>query len=537
MKALFKGKRLLMLTASVMAIAVVFASVMIFKVNAADIDETNPDLKYAQINSDLETSFSSPSYTPSGELSQKGGKYILTSNAYCVWLGVDDVSFAYRKYNVLPTGEDYLEIGTTVESLDAVQGNIHENASVGLMVRSGMNPDDSEVFLHCRSKGITIVYRSKKGNGTGVRYTDIDIKYPVQFKMTIKKNQVICSYKNANSSNFITATPVAFKFDGPIYAGIGIHSVDEHTFVKSVCNGFTAKGIGNYDGKDDNSSSSSGGDVIEPCDPDVELTDKDILLRETFTDGSMTDKKMAVGEWDWGNPQYSNLKVVNGNRVWLKDLTEDSEDYVGDEHWTDYEVRANFRYTENIDKDATNASNTFKLFARHTYNPFYGHSDYSAVAKNVVDGTKQETRIYLYKRTNQYSAGSGVALGYYVADDLFDHMWHELGLRVFDNKIDVYYDGKTVISYTDTGYFEDGTSNSGSTYNGGIITADIHGTGNIGIATNETSVMIDDIIVRKLDDPLGGDYDNAIADNWDSEVPDYIKQWVDSGKPFDNKIK
>lgn len=529
-----KRKKILMLAASVLVVAVLLTSVFIFQANAEEINETNPDMTYTHIDSNLETSFGVSQYTPGGELSQQGGKYTMTSNAYCVWLGVDDVSFAYRKYNVLPTGDDYLEIETTIESLAAMSGNIHTNASVGLMVRSGLEADASEVFLHCRGEGITIVYRPKNGDGTGVRYTNIDAKYPVQFKMVIKKNQVICSYKNANIANYVTASPVAFKFDGPIYAGFGIHSVDEKTYVKSVCNGFTAKGIGNYDPSNDSPDSpgSNEEEKIPPCDPDVELTDSDILLRETFTDGSMTDKKMAIGEYDWGTPKYSNMKVVNGNRVWFKDLTEDSEDYVGDEHWTDYEVRANFRYTENIDTDADNASNTLKLFARHTYNDFYGHSDYSAVAKNVKVGTEQETRIYLYKRINQFSSSEGVALCYYTVDNLFDGLWHELGLRVFDNKLDVYYDGETVISYTDTGYNADGTSNSGSTHTGGIIAAHIPGTGNIGIATNETSVMIDDIIVRRLEDPIGGDYDNSISDNWDSEVPDYIKQWVDNGLPY-----
>ncbi len=542
-KWLFRKKKILSIVSIALAAVTVIGLLTTFTTNAEDIDEKNPtDFTLKHINSDLENTLNQlPVYVGDGTFQESGGKYTMTSNTYCVWMGTDDVSFAYRQYNVKPTGSDYLEISTRIESFDAISGSQHANASVGLMVRSGLKADDSEVFLHCRQDQIVLVYRAKDGDGTGVKYTYIDAVYPVDIKMTIKKNQVTYSYQNRNMSSMVTASsPVAFKFDGPIYAGFAAHSVNEKSYVQGVMNGYTAKGIGTYipTGDEDSGAGENDTETIIPVAPDEEMTGEDILMRETFTDGSMTDKKMAVGEYEWTGSEYRTLTVENNtlptaqkNRVWFKDLTQDSADFAGDEHWTDYSVSAMFKFTGNCDPDPANASNTVKLIARHTQNDFYGHSSYAAVIRNENRAGVTKRVLSLYKQWNDEATGDGTRLAEYILNDSVGdkfyteeelNMWHTVKMVVFDNQFEIYWDDKLVIEYTDNG--DTPTANN--------ILDEIMGCGNVGIMTEDTSVMIDNIVVCKLEDKIGGDYDNLIGTNWNDEIPPYLIEWIEAEYPF-----
>ena len=89
----------------------------------------------------------------------------------------------------------------------------------------------------------------------------------------------------------------------------------------------------------------------------------------------------------------------------------------------------------------------------------------------------------------------------------FDGRTHKLRADCFDNVITVYIDGIKIFEYTDTDSVK------------------MHAIGSIGFGVNKGNVLIDNVTVRKLNDPVGGDLDNKIKGNWDLPVPDYIQDY------------
>ena len=89
-------------------------------------------------------------------------------------------------------------------------------------------------------------------------------------------------------------------------------------------------------------------------------------------------------------------------------------------------------------------------------------------------------------------------------------------IDAFDNRITVYWNDQVLFDYVDD------SSNH----------IDIHCTGNIGFAVYHASVELDNIVVKKLDDPLGGDYDNIIGGRFDEPIPDYLDKFQDYEWPY-----
>ena len=69
----------------------------------------------------------------------------------------------------------------------------------------------------------------------------------------------------------------------------------------------------------------------------------------------------------------------------------------------------------------------------------------------------------------------------------------------------VYFDGELLLDYTDTA--TDGHINL---------------RGGIGFYTNAVDVTVDNILVEKVDDELGGDFDNIIGSRFDEDIPEYV---------------
>ena len=82
-------------------------------------------------------------------------------------------------------------------------------------------------------------------------------------------------------------------------------------------------------------------------------------------------------------------------------------------------------------------------------------------------------------------------------------------IDVIDNKITVYWDDKQIA------YGED---NDTSKF--------FNGFGGIGLYSDKATVSVDNIYVRKLEDYLGGDYDNYIGGKFDEKTPDYIDKHI-----------
>lgn len=519
-----------MMKITALSLCVLMAVVVYVQFNAhsAEINETNPDLILEKIDSDVENIFYSKGiYVQKTDFAQGGGKYNIKTNSYVAWSLNDDIAFAYKKYNVSEKSGDFMEATVTIDSVPTGSpGQMHHNASAGLMFRSGLENDAAEVFLHVRGTGILAVYRTKKGNDTSVQYTNMNIKFPLQLKMVKRANQVNLSYKSSGGDWLNFKYPVGLSAKGPLYVGLAAHSCEETNFINANFSNLTLKGVGTYDGTEDSGHDTSS-TVSEYVEEDPPLA-SNILLRETFTDGDLTNKPARPENPVWPQPEELTIVNQNGNRVWDRTFI-DQNDWVGDE-WTDYTVSVDVQFTEKCNPDPEAASNTFRLYARHTGIEFYGHSDYAAT---VTNGYK----LGLYKRTfikndpsqNGYLLASVDLTDYFGKKDaanntiagsyscLGDGKYHNLAMRVFDNKITVYWDGVELIYFVDTGVADKVTGRR------------VFPMGNVGIGTYETSVYVDNLMVEKLEDTFGGDYDNKIGGNWDAPTPSYIQDWQSKG--------
>lgn len=498
-----------------------------FSAHSDEIDETNPELTLEKIDSTVENDFYSKGvYMQTTDFQQGGGKYNITTNSYVAWSYNDDIAFAYKKYNVSENSGDFMEASVILDEVPyGKPGQMHHNASAGLMFRSGLESDDAEVFLHVRGTEILAVYRSKKGNGTAVQRKNMTVKYPVEIKMVKRANQVNLSYKSAGADWLPFAYPIGLTAKGPLYVGLAAHSCDEVNSIVSNFSNLKIKGVGTWDGTGGNEDTSS---VVSEYVEEDSPIGSNVLMRETFTDGDLTNKPASPSNPIWPQPEELSIVNLDGNRVWDRTFI-DQQDWVGDV-WTDYKVSVDVQFTEKCNPDPEAASNTFRLSARHTGIEFYGHSDYTAT---VTNGYK----VGLYKRTflkddpsaNGYLLASVDLSEWFGKKDednntipgsyscLGDGKFHKLELTVFDNKLTVTWDGIEIIHFTDTGVADKSTGKR------------VFPMGNVGISTFETSVYVDNLTVEKMEDTFGGDYDNKIGGNWDLPTPDYITSWQATG--------
>lgn len=519
-----KGNILKLLVAVVLVASLLISSLQ-FSASAEEIDETNPELKLAEIDSDVELQYGGAgSYVQDSYFSQGNGKYNLKTNAYVAWYLNDDIAFAYKVYNVDQNADgDYLEATVTVDSIQSYDPSTNkpENASIGLMFRSGLDSDDAEVFIHLRENKMLAVYRTRDGGDTLVQYTNNTVDFPVQLKMRKEKNVVKLSYKSASRDFWQDFKyPIGMNVSGPLYVGLAAHSCDKDTFINGNFSNLEVKGVGTYDGSGSGGNTSS--DVSsEYVEEDSPIGSK-VMLRETFSDGSITDGTESITNPIWDTPETFNLVNEDGNRVWARTFV-DKNDYVGDWNgnvksinWqNDYIVSVDVKFTENCNPDPEAASNTFRLFARHTGIVFYGHKSYSAVVTNGYKITLYRNDRLLNDASKDGTALKTVNLRTLLDDSeyscLGDGIYHKLAIKVFDNKISVYWDDMSnpIIEYTD----ENNDKNMPTV-------------GGVGVGTYQTDVYIDNLTVERIDDSFGGDYDNQIGGNWDMPIPDYVTDYT-----------
>ena len=97
---------------------------------------------------------------------------------------------------------------------------------------------------------------------------------------------------------------------------------------------------------------------------------------------------------------------------------------------------------------------------------------------------------------------------------------NNLRMDLLDNTIKIYWNDEEVISYVD-----DLSENTNANR------IEIPAYGNIGVYGSNVTVNVDNIMVRKLEDPLGGDFDNFIGGRWNEPISKELYQYY-----IDNKI-
>ncbi len=461
-----------------------------------------------------------------GELTQADGKYTITNNGFAQWYDLDGLGFAYKKIYFNYGNKAYLSFEGTLNSFDGKNAN----AGAGILIRSGLNNDASTVMLHIRPAEVVTTYRAKTGamstlgKSTNLGSTEISAGYPYHFKIELKKTTVYCYYKTANSKNWISYGSVPMMKDSDnIYVGFCQYSQEESYTATATFSNFsyeiyapegTVPGAPEEDG--DTSGVPSEPTITLPSDPNAA---SDVLLRETFTDGSMTegDKKATNPVWDIEGSSYEILTDDSYTNRWLSLEYADklTAFFAGDRKWTDYTFKADITFTTtslNTEKNAVH------FYVRHTDYDQYGYENYTV---SLING--DTLRLSQRTGTKQYYGVGDVALAETqlkyiefdkVTGNLVSDQKHTIEITAFDNIITVKWDGAEVLSYTDNGDdVKSGLNSDGSGY-------EVKTTGCIGFNAEGACINLDNIFVYKLNDPLGGDYDNEIGGSWDKARPD-----------------
>lgn len=497
---LFKKKTAVLLLSCLCVLALVAAIAFGsgIRADAATYDETNPEFTLALINSEAEriVDHREP-YDPKGEFTQEGSKYVLKTDAYTAWQKDDDVGFAYRTYEIGGTISDTLTIETVLTER-SFSGNSYTTASIGLMMRESLDPSSPEIFLHCREGNITAIYRSQWDSNTTVKYSNVAPVYPVTLRLEKIGTQYNCYYKNNGQSQFVRFATLGVNIQGPVLAGFAGHAcLGPDQYIIGKFDGYTAVGEGKYD---PSGSVSSEAPVSSESGPDWEdaPVEDDVLLSETFTDGDLISGEASVTNPIWQSMAGTIEIEPNGNRVWSRNFVT-AQNYVGDETWTDYSASVDVRFTENCDPEQVN---NFTLYVRHRAVANLGYYDYGITlyGGNTI-------RIYRRVRNPEgYANGTEVARAN-IENYLKPDVWQNIYVECMDDTIKVWFNGTQVLDYIDN-------TNTIANLKGGI-----------GIATYDTDCDVDNIVVKKLEDPLGGDWDNTIGGSFNKEPPKYLQDW------------
>lgn len=481
---------------------------------AEEYDEKNPEFAEARINSDVELSYGiTNAYVQTTTFTQDAaaGRYEIETDAYVAWHNYDDVAMLYRQYNIGDTSSDKLTIELTVNSQEpTVSGQgLHTTASSGIMVRGSVDdPSSPMLYLHTRATGVDVVYRAEYAAGSLHAPSGFLPVYPVVLRIEKVGNKYTCSFKNANMPAFRTIAALGCKISGPLYAGPTSHCSDPEIPIHSVFSNYSAVGSGTVNVTSTPGGTSSTGPA--PLDAEDPPFDPDTtLLYETFTDGSMTEGKEAVNNPIWTSPEGSIVtNEENTDRSWYKSFA-DTTEYIGSQYWTDYSVSMNYEIAGGLDPQS---NDQLILWTRYKDIDPYGYYGVGFAIETVVTVSNNEQVItptlVVYHRQRAPRTNMGTKVASAAIDPMIGTGEHTLRVDCLDNTFTAYIDGKQILTWAD--------ESTSPNLRGGI-----------GIGTTETEVCLDDIIVTKLEDPYGGDYDNYTGANYNDEIPSYVQDFMD----------
>ncbi len=477
---------------------------------------TNPTLTMLNIYGE-----GSPGWPSNGAITQEGSKYTLTTNAWAFWEQIDSLDFAYEK-TAFNTGRgSVLTAEVTIQSWDG--GKHTAQASTGIHMRNSLAPDSSGVFLCVRDGIIYLMYRKTDGatvqRGLQVAHSN---SYPISLRLVANKSMNnAAGYYRVGDGKWINIGNVSFQSKNEIYTGLAAHLSTSVGMGTSVFENFniTLEAPEGYVIEDDGDTPTEGTEAQVILPEDLP-THGDALLSETFTDGDMfpTDReKIGVANPVWTVRSGAPNVVLNADQTnrYLKFTTLDNEMLMtaGDMTWTDYSASLEFRY--NSDEMQKYEKNQLSLLLRHRDVVIGGNYDYAVTLVNKIEKNELVGQFLQFNyRTNQrnfisaYTVLAEVQIAQ--GDMIAANVTHTLKVDALDNTFKIYLDGQCLIEYV-----HEQVNDKGEVTPINLI-------GNIGLYTNSLTADVDNILVRKLNDPLGGDYDNSIGGRFDEPVPDYI---------------
>ncbi len=455
-------------------------------------------------------------YTPDATFSQENGTYSMETNTFTIWSTADDCAYMYREYEIGNKPTDKLTVTVDLTDLHGTAGDKHTDASAGIMIRDDLDPDAPRLFFHARSIGVYNIWRTEKGaisDYTSVRLAE---SYPIRLKIEKVGNKYTTFYMLNGTSTWVQHSVKYLNLTGTIYVGITVHSHDKERPVYSEFQNLEIVGEGTPDVPADEGT---GGTVTPPVVgegipwEDAPYDEDSTLLYESFTDGSMVLGEEAVNNPIW-DTEYPNIILTeDGDRKWYRDHIT-SFDYIGSPEWTDYTTSMEVSFSDEYMENRTEGE--FILYTRHSVVHSLGHTAYGVrMYANTVGGETTYHMALVKRMRNNREVTYRTVIETKQIEDFFNNGPHDIQVRTFDNRITVWYDGEQIFDYYDMG----GVNGD---YHRDPMGAFVASKGNIGIYSMGMGVTVDDILVTKLDDPHGGDYDNNISSNWDEDIPDYV---------------
>ena len=530
MVTIFKNKKIVFVSLFlVLAIAVACLNLIPAKAEVIYQEDTSLnkiDFQFKNYNG----SVLGVNYMPIGDLSynEDEKKYTIKTNAFVMWEQHDNISFAYNWYHQGYGDQGKIVIETTiVNHAPEKQGDaMHENASIGICIRNADNPSARELFLHCRANRVGVVWRTKEEAGTSWIGDSKTIPYsscPVYLRVELQGNAARCSVRFDENEAWKSFSTIYVNLGENLMAGIAAHSCNQNSSISSSFKDYKVSveapagskytPVGEGEGEEEQEEEN-------PCPPDPEITD-DVLFRETFTDGSMTNatdysgckNKEEMAKRDIINPIWSNeysidgdisttvIDVEDGNRFWHRNGSSDTY-FFPNKDWYDYSFSVDLKFGPENTEENSNEIDLYTRFKANRNNGFFGYR-ISMYKNNTVEITK------IFVTNNPKETGARSASCVKVTYDYLKTGWNTWRIDAFDNRISVYCNDELVATCVDDD----------------IKNYSVNSFGGIGIGSNGCDLCVDNITVKKLVDLLGGDFDNKIGGNWDSPIPDYIESF------------
>lgn len=388
----------------------------------------------------------------------------------------DHYSFAYQ---VRPFPYDdcsSLAVTVKVEKVD--------RGSAGIMMRSDSSLGAANVHLETSATGeVFLFYR--KVNDDQTSYTHLaTLTFPVELKLIRRGNAFTAWFKRSNE--WVKGITVMVGAGKEMLTGFYACSGEEFQAGMAAGGGKEAKAaFSDY-------HFSYEENYIPPVQGyrDTVPVSKDVLLKDNFDDGSLSNGPASVNNPVWQGIEYGYLPMdPRGGRYWKK--TGDGIFYLGDKKWTDYQFSIDLAFDRNNEAKAE-----CTILLRHQ-----DIAVYSKMERYYAVTFRNGNKLIFEKNI----PGQGLFSRMVTLPAYFDGKWHRLKVRLLDRNYAVYYDGRMVVEGVDT--------LQPVTY------------GNMGLRFSNVSVGLDNLEVERVADPVNGDLDNYLMDYYDTPIPVYLEKY------------
>lgn len=513
-------KALLMAATAVLIIALLIANTIGASADMVDVyTNANPTLTMENIWSEDCIGYKSDGVI----LSQNDGIYKIKSNGYNMWYQADGLDYAYiaSKFN---TGKGtVMTIKTTVTKFDGKE--------IGIVARQSLSSDSPEVMVSLRTDGSYAIFRTDKHVDCDHRLLTQEMPFgtqPIHLKLELDKTKAraVGSFKiggDINSedgwSSVFSITLSFLKTSTSLYTGIVSTTGIQNKYADVEFQGFSI----NLKAPEGYVEEAESGGGETPSEPEIVLPKDmeapgDAMLYETFTDGNLfpEDEKISIANPKWtlrkGAPVFEVDAAQTNRYVSFYPADDTLMMTAGDMSWTDYSTQFDVTFPPDT---LLADQNSVALLIRHRSAILGGSSDYFVrLINKISDGnfTGQYLQLCYRPGENTFIPKNPVILKEVMLSQtgmIALGKAHTIRVDAVDNVFNVYLDGECKISYTD-----DNSLHKKS---------DPNLFGCVGLCVQKGTIQVDNLLVRKLNDPLGGNYDNEIMGNYDQPIPDWLQ--------------